>query len=116
MITVDKKEQIFQCSFLIKDNEEAGISVPIGNDTLKTSFSFAPAPEGSEGSIEWKTIDGVLKFSVTGWRNPLGTCTAEPERFGEYNNRKLYFHLSQRLIGSNMNQAHLYFLLGAPNE
>ena len=115
MIKIDNKQQIYAGSFLVKDDQEAEVSVPIENEFLRLSIVFRKAESGEERSAEWKTESGVVKFSFTGWNNSLGTCVLEPMKFADFGNRKIYFQLAHHFVGL-VNLAHLFIYLGGENE
>ena len=115
MIKVGDKEQIFSASFIAQDNEETVIDVPADSSTLTLSFTFVPG-SGETRDASWRGEGNTVKFTMSGWRNPLGTSLTEPTKFADLGNRKVYFGLAQYFIGTNVNLVHLFIYLGVPNE
>jgi hypothetical protein len=114
MIKVGDKEQIFSASFIAQDNEETLVDVPAGEGKLTLSFMFVPGA-GDARDASWRGEGDTVRFTFTGWRNSLGTCVAEPTKFADLGNRKIYFSLAQYLIGDRSNLVHVFVYLGAPN-
>ena len=115
MITIDKKKQIFSCSFLASNDQQVEIIIPIEEASLPIGMVFCEAKNGEERNAAWESKSGVVQFTFTGWSNSLGTCVAEPMKFADFGNQKIYFQLAHSYIGT-VNLVHLFIYLGGENE
>jgi hypothetical protein len=106
---IGSKTVIFSTSFLVGNDSEARIDVPIEGETLKLGITFASS--GGERSGEWHHENGVVHFTFTGWNNSIGTCTVEPTKFAELGGKRLYLQLASHYIGEQ-NLAQLFVLMG----
>jgi hypothetical protein len=111
MVKIDGKDLVFSSTFMVGNNQEAEIEFPINEDKLKLSITFKATEAPGERNGEWKQVDGVVKFTFTGWSNPMGTCVAEPTKFGDIGGKRIYFQLANHYVGEQ-NLASLFILLG----
>lgn len=115
-IEIDNKEVIFSTNILVKNEQEVLLNIPIQNDHLKLSLIFKTSDPAEKPDGQWNYIDGVVKFTFTGWTNPLGSCILEPTKFGDLaNKQKLYFQISHHYVGE-LNSVTLYIYMGGVNE
>lgn len=111
MVTIDSKKVVFSTSFMVANGQEALIDVPIQGEILKLGVTFKPASTGEERNGAWQQENGVVRFTFTGWSNPLGTCVLEPTKFGDIGGKRIYFQLAHHFVGEQ-NLAHLFILVG----
>jgi hypothetical protein len=108
------QELVSAADFLVPDNMEASVAVPLalGMQTIRFTLQFVPAPEGQQGGTSsWINDSGVIKFTFVGWASPLGTAFTEPLRIGDVNGLPLFVQIAHRRIGF-LNQATWYVLVG----
>lgn len=112
MVTIDSKKVIFSTSFMVSNDQEALINVPLDDsEPLKLGITFKPAIAGDERTGAWQQENGVVRFTFAGWNNPLGTCVIEPTKFGDIRGKLIYFQLAHHFLGEQ-NLAHLFILIG----
>lgn len=116
-VKVGELEQIFSISLSIKNEEEASFEVPLHSfgKPMRIAVVFKSADEDQEKSISWKTENNIPKFTFLGWNNTFGTCTTEAEKFGEIENRKIYFRAVHQYVANSMNFLNFYVFLGNRN-
>jgi hypothetical protein len=115
MVAINNKKQVYQTSLLIQNNQEALILATINESNLRIGITFHEMPNGTQPSSIWKYEDDTLRFTFSGWSNPLGTCTPEPTKFGDVNGQKIYFQMAHHSVGG-LNLAHIFIFLGESNE
>ena len=111
------QEQVSTSDFLVPDNMEAAVSVPVaqGTGTLRFTLRFVP----SEGAIpappssSWVNDNGTIKFKFVGWTSPLGSAFNEPFKLGDVNGVPFFVQIAHRRLGANLNHVTWYVLLGA---
>ena len=111
MVTIDGKRIVFSTTFLVPNDREALIDAMFEGSVLKLSVTFRSGIAGEERSGTWASADGIVRFTFSGWNNPLGTCTVEPTKFGDLGTKRMFFQLSQHYIGEQ-NFANLFILVG----
>lgn len=107
MTVISGKKTIFSTSFLVGNDQEAFIDVPLQGDVLKLSFRFESGTAADQRTGKWHHENGVVKFVFAGWTSPLGTCLQEPTKFGDVAGKRMYFQLAANPIGEQ-NLAHLF--------
>jgi hypothetical protein len=107
MIKIGDKEQIFSTYFLVPNNQEAQVDVPIFGATSKMSFEFRDKESDDASTGEWTTVNDVMKVVFKGWKSPLGTTFKELVKYGEVDGKKLYFQVAHKLVGES-NLVHLF--------
>ena len=112
MIKIGNKKQIYSATFLAQDGELAEVEVSIQpNENLTLAFEFVVG-HGGLGTISWNGEDSRVKFTLTDWRNSLGSTLKEPLKLGQINGEDLFFSLSHQLIGEKTNLVHIFLYLG----
>lgn len=111
MVTTDGKKVVYYTSFLVKNDQEVLVDAPIETSTLKLAITFASGTSSEERSGTWRSEDGLVRFTFSGWNNPYGTVVSEPTKFGEIRGKKVYFQLAHHYVGE-VNLVHLYVLVG----
>jgi acyl-CoA-binding protein len=116
IIRIGHKEVIFSTNLLVKNEQEVFLDIPVQDELLKLSLVFKTSETSDKPDGQWNFIDGVVKFTFTGWTNPLGSCILEPTKFGDLANKhKLYFQISHHYVGE-LNSVTLYIYLGGEDE
>jgi hypothetical protein len=113
-ILVGGKEQIYACSFCVRDDTDAEFTVPVGKGLgvtpLKFIVRFEPGESGGAPMAGWeKNVDGVVKFTFRGW-TALGAVT-EPVRIGDSDGVGLHIQLAHQRVGAT-NHVNWYVLMG----
>jgi len=119
-IVIGGRSIFYNGTLNIRDGEVVELTLPlqlltpIGGEILKVSLQYGALNEQSPG-VSWKTIDGVVKFTLTGWRYGGGAALDNPVKFGSaYVNGQeyfLWFDMSSFRIGE-VNFTHLTFSRG----
>lgn len=118
--TVNGKEQIFFTTVIVENNQDVVMDVPltptrtIGEQTIRVEVVFK-LEDGTGSTGQFVATERGVRFTFTNWNSAIGTCTPEPLKFGDFENRKLYITASNHNVGGG-NVAQFALLLGAPNE
>jgi hypothetical protein len=113
MVTIGDREVVFTGTFMAKNDERTVIETTILGTPFKFSMEFRE--DGESLSASWDASEGTPHFTFMNWKNPLGSCTTEPVKFGQIRDRRLYVLVSQFFIASKANLFHVFLLLDPPH-
>lgn len=115
-VLVGERTVLYSDTFILHGEERCRIevSLPLGGqvvkETLKLELHFE-SPADADTRVIWASADGVVTFTLRGWRNPLGEVTVNPVHFGQTDGQKLWLDIAHYQIGV-INVAHVVLLLG----
>jgi hypothetical protein len=111
-------DQVSASDFLVPDNMEAAISVPVARGTATATLRFTLRFVPSEGALpvqsnSWVNDNGTIKFTFVGWTNAFGTSFTEPFKLGDVSGAPFFVQIAHRKIGDTLNHVTWYVFLGA---
>lgn len=115
LIKIGNKILAFSQSYLIPENEELELQVPIEGWLIKLFFTFQSTENEKDRGIRIEASKDAARFIFNNWDNTLGTATIKPVEFGKHQNGKtLFLMASNHSIGST-NMLNVQILLGGEN-
>lgn len=111
MVEIEGKEVIYSTTFMIANDKEAKLKIPVREDFINLTIEFISDVSIEDKGASWVTKDGVIKMSFKGWNNSLGTCVLEPTKFGNIGEKRIYFQLAHHYVGA-INLVHFYIMIG----
>lgn len=115
LIKIGDKVLAFSQSYIIPENEELELQVPIEGWLIKLFFAFQTTEDKKDRGIRIEGSKDAARFIFNNWDNSLGTATIKPIEFGKHQNGKtIYLMASSHMIGS-INQLTVQILLGGNN-
>ncbi len=109
MIKIGNYEQIFSVSFIVDDNVEAAIDVPVGTGHVPVIFKFVSTSKQDEsGNVTWLGDGKVMRVNCTIARGGVSGMHADPHRIGKLADRVIYLQFFQQSSGVIGNLVHAF--------
>jgi hypothetical protein len=124
-VNIGGRTVLYNGTFLVRGGETVALTVPLDlhapleKENLKIEFTFGD-PHEQDMKVTWVTAtDGVVKFTLTGWKYGAGAALDLPLKFGSVyvsgQEHFLWFDMAHFLIGRSENLTHIILSRGQPN-
>lgn len=112
MVTIDGKRLILATAFLVANDKEVEVVLPLEAGAFKMYLKFTKGAEGEQHSANFEGDNTQVRFNLKGWGNPLGTATNEPAQIGnlQVEGKPVFLQLVNHGIGE-LNHVHIYLMV-----
>ncbi len=115
LITIGNNEFVFSQTFILPENEELSLAIPIQGWLIKLIFAFEITNNKNDRGIRIESKVDHAKIIFLNWDNSLGTATVQPIEIGKHSNgNTLYLMATNYRIGK-VNKLDVQILLGGAN-
>lgn len=112
MVTIDGKRLVLATNFLVANDKEVEVVLPLENGSFRMIFKFIKGTVAEPHSAHFEGDNTQVRYTLKGWGNTLGTATTEPAQIGnlQVEGRPVFLQLVNIGIGE-LNHAHVYLTI-----